>query len=263
MRVTVLGKSPAWQDVGGACSGYLVEEEGTRLLVDCGSGVFAKLRQHVDYLAVDAVVITHMHADHFADLLPYSYGLLLTYRQQPVPVAGYQGTDQPVRPRLILPPGGPQALASVCGLFGDERLVEESFETEGYDGDSKVEVGPLTLRFAEVPHYVLTYAIKITLPSGRRVVFGADCAPNEALVELARDADLLLIEATLPRPERAGPRGHLTPAEAGDHARRAGAKRVLLTHFSDELDPDWIRAEGEDAFGAAVELAADGAQLEL
>ena len=73
--VKVLGKSPSWQDADGACTGYLVEEAGVRLLLDCGSGVFAKLRGAVDYHAVDAVLITHLHADHFLDLVPFSYAL--------------------------------------------------------------------------------------------------------------------------------------------------------------------------------------------
>ena len=75
MRITVLGKSPSWQDAGGACSGYLVEDGGTRLLLDCGNGVFAKLRERVDYTELDAVLISHLHADHFLDLVPYSYAL--------------------------------------------------------------------------------------------------------------------------------------------------------------------------------------------
>ncbi len=75
MRITVLGKSPSWQDAGGACSGYLVEDGGTRLLLDCGNGVFSKLRQRVDYTELDAVLISHLHADHFLDLVPYSYAL--------------------------------------------------------------------------------------------------------------------------------------------------------------------------------------------
>ena len=70
MRITVLGKSPAWQDAGGACSGYLIEEDGYTLLLDCGNGVFAKLRGHRDYVDVDAVLISHLHADHFLDLVP-------------------------------------------------------------------------------------------------------------------------------------------------------------------------------------------------
>ena len=75
MRLTVLGKSPSWQDAGGACSGYLLQDDGTAVLIDCGNGVFGKLRQQIDYVDVDAVVISHLHADHFLDLVPYSYAL--------------------------------------------------------------------------------------------------------------------------------------------------------------------------------------------
>jgi ribonuclease BN (tRNA processing enzyme) len=263
MRVTVLGKSPAWQDAGGACSGYLVEESGVRLVVDCGNGAFAKLREHTDYTDVDAVAVTHMHADHFFDLFPFSYGLLLAPRQQPVPVAGWPGTPDPARPRLIAPVGAAAALRSISSAWGDEALVESAFRLEEYDGSVPAEVGPFTLRFAEVPHYILTFAIEVSTPNGRRVTFGADCRPNDELVEFARDTDLLVIEATLPRPERTGIRGHLTPEEAGEHARRAGAKKVLLTHVSDELDPAWVEAEGARGFGGPVALASGGAAFDV
>ena len=262
MRVTVLGKSPAWQDAGGACSGYLVTEGDRALVVDCGNGAFAKLREHIDYTDVDAVAVTHMHADHFFDLFPFAYGLLLTPRQQPVPVAGWPGTDDPARPRLIVPPGAGATFRSIGSAWGDEALVESAFHLEHFDGVSGLEVGPFSLRFREVPHYVLTFAIEVEA-GGKRITFGADCKPNDELVEFARDTDLLVIEATLPRPERSGVRGHLTPGEAGDHARRAGARRVLLTHVSDELDPEWVREEGARGFGAPVELACDGASLDL
>jgi ribonuclease BN (tRNA processing enzyme) len=262
MRVTVLGKSPAWQDAGGACSSYLVTEEGYALLVDCGNGAFAKLREHVDYTHVDAVAITHMHADHFFDVFPFAYGLLLTPRQQPVPVAGWPGTDDPARPRLIAPPGAAATLRSIASAWGDEALVETAFELEHYDAGAEVQAGPFTLRFAEVPHYVLTFAIEVAA-GGKRVTFGADCRPCDELVDFAVHTDLLVAEATLPRPERTGVRGHLTPHEAGEHARRAGAARVVLTHFSDELDADWVRAEGERGFGGPVELATEGLAIDV
>ena len=82
-------------------------------------------------------------------------------------------------------------------------------------------------------------------------------------MEFARATDLLLIEATLPRPERTGMRGHLAPAEAGEHGRRAGATRLVITHFSDELDSEWARAEAGAAYGRPVELAYDGAVYSL
>ena len=262
MRVTVIGKSPAWEDAGGACSSYLVTHGDYALVVDCGNGAFAKLRQHIDYTDVDAVAITHMHADHFFDLFPFAYGLLLTPRQQPVPVAGWPGTDAPARPRLIAPPGGATTVRSIASAWGDEALVESAFAMEHYDANLEVEAGPFRLRFREVPHYVLTFAIEVAA-GDRRVTFGADCRPNEELVDFARGTDLLVIEATLPRPERTGVRGHLTPYEAGEHARSAGAARALLTHVSDELDPEWVGAEGARGFGAPVEVAAEGMTLDV
>src|SRR5918997_1586055 len=141
MRLTVLGKSPSWQDAGGACSGYLVEEEGTAVLVDCGNGVFSKLRQFVDYVDVDGVVISHLHADHFLDLVPYSYALTYAPRQQPVPVGGYPGTDNPARPALHVPPGATKVFRRVLGSWGNEDLIENAFELEEYDRDSTVQIG--------------------------------------------------------------------------------------------------------------------------
>jgi ribonuclease BN (tRNA processing enzyme) len=263
MRLTVLGKSPAWQDAGGACSGYLIEEGDTALLVDCGNGVFAKLRERIDYTQVDAVAITHMHADHFFDVFPFSYGLLLTPRQQPVPVAGWPGTPDPARPRLIAPVGAGVTLRSISSAWGDEALVESAFRLEEYERTDLIEVGPLTLRFAEIPHYIPTFAIEVRAADGARITFGADCRPNDELVEFARDTDLLVIEATLPRPERTGVRGHLTPEEAGEHARRAGARGALLTHVSDELDAEWVAAEGARGFGGPVAVASEGATFEV
>jgi ribonuclease BN (tRNA processing enzyme) len=262
MRITVLGKSPAWQDAGGACSGYLVQEGETTLLLDCGGGVFGKLREHIDYTEVDAVLISHVHADHFIDLVPYAYALLLTPRQQPVPVAGHPGTSDPARPRLIVPPGARETFRTVVGAWGHDGLIEDAFAVEDYDRDSTVTVGPLTATFAEVPHFILTHAVNLVSGAGR-FTFGADCRPCEELVDVARDTDLLFVEATLPRPERTGIRGHLTPEEAGDHARRAGARRVVLTHISDELDAEWAREEGSRAFGAPVEIARAGDVFEL
>src|SRR3954453_6784227 len=113
MRITVLGKSPAWQDADGACSGYLVEGGGCRVLLDCGPGVFGKLRRFVDYLEVDAVVISHLHADHVFALVPFASGLRYAPRQQPVPVDGWPGTEQPHRPRLIARAGAREGLAGL------------------------------------------------------------------------------------------------------------------------------------------------------
>jgi ribonuclease BN (tRNA processing enzyme) len=261
VQIVVLGKSPAWQDSGGACSGYLVREGDYTLLLDCGSGVFANLRRACEYVSVDAVVITHLHADHFLDLVPFSYALTYAPRQQPVSVAGWPGTSTPARPTLYAPAGATEAFRRIVGCFGPEGLIEDAFCLNEYDGPDRLELGPLTLRFCEVPHYTRTFATELRGPGGGRFTFSADCSPSDDLVSFAGDTDLLLIEATLPRPERTGLRGHLTPREAGEHGRRAHAQRVVVTHFSDELNPEWVRAEAMAGYEAAVDLAHEGAEF--
>ena len=104
VRITVLGKSPSWQDAGGACSGYLVQHEGTRCCWTAATACSQAARRVIDYVDLDAVVISHMHADHCLDLVPYAYALTYAPRQQPVPVAGYPGHN-PARPVLHIPPG--------------------------------------------------------------------------------------------------------------------------------------------------------------
>ncbi len=260
----MLGKSPSWQDAGGACSGYLLEEGDTAVVIDMGNGVFSKLRQYLDYVDVDAVVLSHLHADHFLDLVPYSYALTYAPRQQPVPVGGFPGTDDPARPKLYVPPGARETFRRVVGAWGNDDLIENAFDLFEYEVTSQLEIGPFKVRFHEVPHFTETFAIDLTSSNGAgRFTFGADCSPTEELVEVARETDLLLIEATLPRPERDGKRGHLTPAEAGEHARRAGARRAVITHISDELDADWAAKEASEAFGAPVEVAHEGAVYEV
>ena len=259
MRITVLGKSPSWQDAGGACSGYLVEYDDFAMLLDCGNGVFSKLRHFCDYVDVGAVLLSHMHADHCLDLVPFSYALTYAPRQQPVPVAGWPGTDVPARPQLYAPVGAGDAFRQIVSCWGNDDLIDKAFELHEYDAPDELEIGPFRIRFCEVPHFMPAYAIEVAANGGGRLTYSSDCAPNDDLVQFARGTDMLLIEATLPRPERTGIRGHLTPAEAGEHGRRARARRLVLTHFSDELDADWALAEASGAFRGPVELAQEGA----
>ncbi len=258
MRITVLGKSPAWQDADGACSGYLVEVGDTRLLLDCGNGVFSKLRRYCDYVSVDAVIVSHMHADHFLDLVPFAYALTYAPRQQPVAVARWPGTDRPAKPQLHAPRGARETLRRVVGSWGNDDLIENAFELREYEPSDELQLGDARVRFSPVPHYLPTCAVEISNGTGR-FTFGADCSPSDELVAFAGGTDLLMVEATLPRPERTGVRGHLTPAEAGEHGQRAGARRLVITHISDELDALWARSEAERAFGGPVSVAHEGA----
>lgn len=252
MRITVLGKSPSWPDAGGACSGYLVEDEETCLLMECGSGVFGQLRSVRAYDDVDGVVISHMHSDHFMDLVPYGCALVLGPR-----------AERPPRMPLLLPPGGWEVVLAVAEAGGTEQLVERAFEPRAYDVTAAERVGTLELRFQPVPHFVPTNAIALESGGGGgRFVFGADHRPTDALCGFADGADLLMLEATLAE-VGPGPHGHLTAGEAGEHAARVGAKRLVLTHISDELDADAARDQAAEVFDGPVEVAVEGATFEV
>ena len=253
MRVTVLGKSPSWQDAGGACSGYLVQHEKLTMLLDCGNGVFSKLRSLIDYTSVGEVVISHLHADHFLDLIPFSYALANAARADKL-------GDR--RPSLHVPAGGCEVLRRIVGSWGSEDLVEDAFAIAEYEPADELQLGPLHVRFTEVPHFVRAHAVELST-AGTRFVFGADCGPNEALVRFARDADVLMVEATLSQPDDGPKRGHMTPREAGEHGAAANARRLVLTHYSDEMDPGWVAAEAAGGYGGEVELAHEGAVYAL
>lgn len=259
----MLGKSPSWQDAGGACSGYLLQAGETNVLLDCGNGVFGKLRERIDYVDLDGVLISHLHADHFLDLVPYSYALTYAPKQQPVAVHTWPGTDSPARPRLVAPPGARQVFQRVVGAWGNDDLIENAFELEEYGAGDGVTIGEISASFHPVPHFIDTFAVNVSSGGEGKLTYSADTSPCHEIVEIARDADLLIVEATLPRPERTGVRGHLTPEEAGEHAKRAGAKRVVITHISDELGEDWARKEAERGFGGPVEVASEGATYDV
>jgi ribonuclease BN (tRNA processing enzyme) len=252
VRITVLGKSPAWQDAGGACSGYLVEAGERCLLLDCGNGVFGKLRANRAFTDVCAVVISHLHADHFFDLVPYAYALAYSHEAR---AAG-------ARPALYAPPGAREVFRRIGGAWHAEELVEQSFELHEYDPAAELAIDPLRVRFHEVPHFIRTHAVQVR-DGAASFTYGADCRPNDEIVAFARETDLLMLEATLEQPEHADHRGHLTPAEAGEHAQRAGARRLVLTHFSADHDATHALEEARRRFDGPVELAREGAVYEV
>ena len=240
MRITVLGKSPSWQDAGGACSGYLVEEGDTRLLLDCGNGVFAKLRRFRDYVDVDAVVISHLHADHFLDLVPFAYALTYAPRQQPVPVDRWPGTDAPGAPApATRRAGARETFRRVVGAWGSEDLIENAFDLREYDRRRRrSRSATLRVRFHEVPHFLPTLRgrDRARRNGGGRFTYGADCAPNDELVALRRRhrpaddrGDAAAPRARRrraatsrpPRPASTAPRARAGAARHHAHLRRA------------------------------------------
>lgn len=246
--LTVLGCSPSWQNVGECCSAYLVDASDTRLLIDCGNGAFSRLREHTDYASIDAIAITHTHGDHMLDLLPFAYALLYSPRALEVGLR---------KPTLLLPPGARERIRQIFGLIDRAELLDDAYDVVEYEAAEPVQVGSLVLEFAEVPHFVPTHAVSVRTQAGGRFVFGADHRPCGEIVDFARGADLLMLEATLLVPET-GVRGHMTSAEAAAVAQEAGVDRLVLTHMSDELPREALLARAQATHAATV-MAAPGA----
>jgi ribonuclease BN (tRNA processing enzyme) len=239
MKLTVIGCSPAWPNPGGAHSGYLVEGPG-RLLLDCGPGVLPRLREAETWPNVDAIVITHFHLDHWGDLVPWVWGTMYGL-----------GSEGP-QPELWLPPGGAEHLSKLGSRLGFPDMFERTFQMRQYEDETPFAAAGLTVTPMRVPHYTLeTYGMRVA-NARRTLAYSGDAGPSDRLVELARDVDLFLCEATLERGELDGePRGHLAADEAIAAYERSGAKRLLLTHRPKELaEPD-------------AELAYDGLQLDV
>jgi ribonuclease BN (tRNA processing enzyme) len=247
MRLTILGKSPSWEDAGGACTSYLFEEGSTTLMVDCGSGALGKLRAQIDYRDLDAIVVSHFHADHLLDLIPLACAL--TY--------GPASIDGSSPPRLIAPAGAEAFFLRLGSAIDDERLIVDAFPIEEYQPEDEIRVGEITVRIHSVPHIGPTHAIELIAPSGGRIVFGADGPYSQELIAAASRADLLVAEATLPDLDPSQD-VHMSAEETGRLARQAGVGRLVLTHISDELDTERSRRIAAEEFGGEVEVAAEG-----
>jgi ribonuclease BN (tRNA processing enzyme) len=243
VKLTVVGCSPAWPNPGISHSGYLIEEGEGRLLLDCGPGVLADLRTlDGGWPKVDSIIVTHWHLDHWGDLVPWVWGRMFGLGRK---------LDSP---ELWVPPGGTAQLQQFGGFFGVETMFEGVFTVAEYaDRESFRTSAGLELIPFKVPHYnVDCYAFRVT--DGRKTLaYSGDSAPSEQLIEMARDADLFVCEATLIDSEADSlPRGHLSADEAIAASEAAGAKRLVLTHRPDELPLD-----------DALERATPGLEIEL
>ena len=244
MKLTILGTSAAYPGPNSPCSGYLVNDAGKNVLIDCGTGALGTLQKHVDLRDVSDIVISHMHPDHFFDLIPYRYALKY----------GLDGSGH-APPRLHLPPDGIRALNQVVAPFAESRaFFSETFEVSEYDPKGTLFLGGLEITFRPVKHYIPTYAISVT--GSKKLAYSSDSGACPGLSDVAKNADLLL--CTVGRclgPDIDHLWGHLLPEEAGDLAREAGAKRLLLTHFWPACDPAISAKEASEALGSPVEVA--------
>ncbi len=222
VQLTVIGSSPAWPNPGSAQSGYLLEHDGQRLLLDCGPGVLGRLRA-AGAPAVDAIAITHFHLDHWGDLVPWAW--LVAF-----------GADSGPRTEVWLPPAGRAELARFADRWGNTDMFENAFTLQEFEPSTTFVAAGFEIEPRRVLHFdLVAFGFRVREPvDGRLLAYSGDSGPAPELTDLAREADLFLCEATLERSDKEGdPRGHLAP----DEALAAADGPVLLTHRPVELPP--------------------------
>ncbi|HEY0932160.1 MAG TPA: MBL fold metallo-hydrolase [Trebonia sp.] len=249
MILTVVGCSGSLPGPDSAASCYLLEADGFRLLVDLGNGALGALQRHAPLSGIDAVFLSHLHADHCVDL--YSYSIARTYSPAgplpPIPVYGPAGTAE----RISL----------VHGLGGDDLGLIKRFDFETL-APGRLSVGPFDVELAHVNHPVETFAFRFG-HGGRSLVYTGDTGETEAVPALAAGVDLFLSEAAfLDRPDLP-PNLHLTASQAAAYANRAGVGRLVLTHLQPWTDRDAARAEAAAVFPGDLDLATAGQVIDL
>jgi len=254
-RLVVLGSCGGWPEAGRACSGYVLEHEGTRIVLDLGYATLPRLLALLGSPAadgLDAVVVTHAHPDHLVDL----HGLFRARwfaRREAAPIPLYASAG---------------VLAMVAGLEGgDAAAVTAVFDVHPLPA-GPYRVAAFLLESWALPHYVPNAGVRLTAP-GLTVAYTGDTGPDAALAELGRDADLYIVDATDRRQQPAsasappGPQRNLTAQDAAAAAAAAGASRLLLTHFWPGNDRRASYATAAETFSREIFIADEGLEITL
>lgn len=240
MKLRVLGETGPFPAPGGATTGYLLSTEEGNVLIDCGSGVVSELLKHVDVKDIDAVIITHHHADHIVDIPVLRYAVMIHRlhgkREQPLTIYANQEPAEDFA----------------------EVAFEEHVLAEPLHAQSEVTLCGMKFTFANTVHAIPCLAVSAEY-KGKRFVFSGDSGMSEDLEQLAEGADFFLCEASWLHKDK-GPDfiGHLTSKEVGEIGKRRHVKKICLTHFYPDYDRSLLQAEAAEAFGGEVLIARKG-----
>jgi ribonuclease BN (tRNA processing enzyme) len=251
--LSIAGSSSAVSRPGRANSGYVLQTPGATIAADMGAGAFAQMRRFLNFSDdLDAVVISHMHADHFIDLIQLRYALKYELRRER-------------RLPVYLPPAGVLTLAQIAHpLKETPDFFGEVFDLQEYGPDSVLEIGDCSLSFAATQHYIPAYALRAESPSGT-FVYSSDTAPCDAVAQLARGADVFLCEAALGAlgVEDGAVKGHSSARDAGEMAAVAGVNHLVVTHYSASAGPLDLLSAARSVFEGEITIADDGLEIPL
>ncbi len=249
LQLTVLGCSGSVPGPHSPASGYLLEADGYRMVLDLGHGTFGALQRYLRPSDIDAVVISHLHADHCIDLT----ALVVSLR--------YGGDGFGIN--------GPDGRIPVVGVPGTRARVEAAYDPMArklslheiftFATAEAGELGPLRVSYRQTRHPTPTNAVRVEF-AGRSLVYSADTGPCPELVEFAKGADVLLCEASDAPDVEQVPDLHMTGRQAGEHAAAAGVARLIVTHVPPWNSPEVAAEEAGAAFDGPIELARPDAQ---
>ncbi len=237
MVITTIGWWGAYPGAGDATAGFLLESEGTSILLDCGSGVLARLQHHIDLQNLDAVILSHYHWDHVADLgcLQYATRIQMDLGRRTSALKIYGPEDD---------------------NFGNLNYLDYTTGCS-YRPRTRLRLGPLRFTFCQNIHPDPSFSMRIE-KGDRAVVYMTDTGYSEELSDFAAKADLLLCESSLYDEYQGKIPGHLTAGEAGRIASIAQARQLVLTHLPHFGDHRVLVDQARREFNGPVELAANG-----
>lgn len=258
MRLTVLGGAAAGTNPGMGCSGYLLREGDSSIVLDLGPGTLPELKRHIDTRLLDGIVISHSHLDHTLDLGALRYALKYGPNPANAPIG------------LWTPPGFGRVLDHLACAYSETEdeaatFYDGVYDISTYDPAQTICPGDFTIRFAPGVHYVPSWAMRVTSQSGKSLGYTADTGPAARLDDLLHGVSVLVSEATLLKPgaEPHGTRGHLTAREAGELATRVGCRTLVLSHFWEENGADRAREQAALAFHGRIEVARPGLMVDI
>lgn len=245
MELTIIGSASAAPNPGAASSCYLLDAGEGQVVLECGHGAAAKLLLHTSIQRIGAVVISHMHPDHFFDLVPLKY--FITFNHHP-------------KLDLYLPPTGPAVLEGLARSLGEDAdFWETAYEIHVVEPQTGFRVRGLDVTMAPSHHFIPAWSMRFSLGTGGGDLgYTGDTSLTDAVVSHLTGVELLLAESSIEnqtKPENE--RGHLTAAEAGMLARRVGAKQLVLTHYPAEGSMA-MELTAASAFGGPCSLAVEG-----
>ena len=244
----MLGTSGTWPPAGGATCGFLVSQDGAHLWLDAGTGTFANLQGHIAIADISAMMITHGHSDHFVDMLPCFYA------------RHYGGLGPPALP--FYSPKGFVDLAALLVSEDGRDVMRQAYAFTTVHPRNEFDVGPFHITAFAMAH-VGVEALGFRIESdGAVLAYTGDTGPSPEVVEMARDADVFLAEATYQDHMNVLP-FHLSATQAGEHATAAGVGKLLLTHFLPGVDRELSRREAAVTFDGELDLTIEGQKIKV